>query len=117
MDLFSTHWVMFNPFDRFFCCLSFIIDWFFFQASLENGTVVGFDIRTAAPNSSTDLKPEFTLHAHDKAVCAISYNPLAPNVSLLFSSSVLFIYLLLQLTHYVVSFQLLATGSEDHMVI
>ncbi|KAK1430776.1 hypothetical protein QVD17_13774 [Tagetes erecta] len=61
-----------------------------FVASLENGTVVGFDIRTATSNSSTDLKPKFTLHAHDKAVCAISYNPLVPN--------------------------LLATGSEDHVV-
>lgn len=61
-----------------------------FVASLENGTVVGFDIRTATSNSSSELKPNFTLHAHDKAVCAISYNPLVPN--------------------------LLATGSEDKMV-
>ncbi|KAK9065650.1 hypothetical protein SSX86_015051 [Deinandra increscens subsp. villosa] len=60
-----------------------------FVASLENGTVVGFDIRTATSNSSSDLK-KFTIHAHDKAVCAISYNPLVPN--------------------------LLATGSEDKMV-
>ncbi|KAJ0716101.1 putative transcription factor WD40-like family [Helianthus annuus] len=60
-----------------------------FVASLENGTVVGFDIRTATSNSSSDSKT-FTIHAHDKAVCAISYNPLVPN--------------------------LLATGSEDKMV-
>ncbi|KAK1417808.1 hypothetical protein QVD17_26942 [Tagetes erecta] len=60
-----------------------------FVASLENGTVVGFDIRTATSNSSSDVR-KFTLHAHDKAVCAISYNPLVPN--------------------------LLATGSEDKMV-
>ncbi|KAI7727590.1 hypothetical protein M8C21_019339 [Ambrosia artemisiifolia] len=60
-----------------------------FVASLENGTVVGFDIRTATSNSSSDTKA-FTIHAHDKAVCAISYNPLVPN--------------------------LLATGSDDKMV-
>ncbi|KAI7732736.1 hypothetical protein M8C21_005565 [Ambrosia artemisiifolia] len=61
-----------------------------FVASLENGTVVGFDIRTATSNPTTELKPKFTLHAHDKNVRAISYNPLVPN--------------------------LLATGSEDKMV-
>ncbi|KAL8209945.1 hypothetical protein R6Q57_006677 [Mikania cordata] len=60
-----------------------------FVASLSNGTVVGFDIRTAASDSSSDIK-RFTIHAHDKPVCAISYNPLVPN--------------------------LLATGSEDKMV-
>ncbi|XP_076881961.1 uncharacterized protein LOC143530257 [Bidens hawaiensis] len=60
-----------------------------FVASLENGTVVGFDIRSATSDSSSDVK-KFTIHAHDKAVCAISYNPLVPN--------------------------LLATGSEDKMV-
>ncbi|KAJ0769067.1 putative transcription factor WD40-like family [Helianthus annuus] len=53
-----------------------------FVASLDDGTVVGFDIRTASSNSSTELKPKFTLHAHDKNVCAISYNPLVPNVKL-----------------------------------
>ncbi|KAL2488919.1 Transducin/WD40 repeat-like superfamily protein [Forsythia ovata] len=47
-----------------------------FVVSLENGTVTGFDIRTA----SSDTKPSFTLHAHDKAVCAISYNSLVPNL-------------------------------------
>ncbi|XP_076936945.1 uncharacterized protein LOC143604307 [Bidens hawaiensis] len=61
-----------------------------FVVSLENGTVVGFDIRTATSNSPTELKPKFTLHAHDRNVCAIFYNPLVPN--------------------------LLATGSEDKMV-
>ncbi|KAK9077795.1 hypothetical protein SSX86_006133 [Deinandra increscens subsp. villosa] len=61
-----------------------------FVASLENGMVVGFDIRTATSSSSSALKPTFTLHAHDKNVCAVSYNPLVPN--------------------------LLATGSEDKMV-
>ncbi|XP_047335598.1 uncharacterized WD repeat-containing protein C17D11.16-like isoform X2 [Impatiens glandulifera] len=61
-----------------------------FVASLEDGTVVGFDLRAATSNPSSDLKSVFTLHAHDKAVCSISYNPAAPN--------------------------LLATGSTDKMV-
>lgn len=61
-----------------------------FVVSLENGTVVGFDIRAATCNQSSKSKPSFTLHAHDKAVCTVSYNPLAPN--------------------------LLATGSTDKMV-
>ncbi|CAI9784857.1 unnamed protein product [Fraxinus pennsylvanica] len=47
-----------------------------FVVSLENGTVIGFDIRTA----SSDPKPSFTLHAHDKAVCTVSYNSLVPNL-------------------------------------
>lgn len=50
------------------------------QVSLENGTVQGFDIRTTASDSSSGPKPCFTLHAHDKAVSSISYNPSAPNV-------------------------------------
>ncbi|GKA38122.1 transducin/WD40 repeat-like superfamily protein, partial [Tanacetum coccineum] len=61
-----------------------------FVVSLDNGTVVGFDIRNASSNPSAELKPTFTLHAHDKNVCAISYNPVVPN--------------------------LIATGSEDKMV-
>ncbi|XP_058084334.1 uncharacterized WD repeat-containing protein C17D11.16-like [Magnolia sinica] len=61
-----------------------------FVVSLEDGTVQGFDIRAAASNSSSLSKPSFTLHAHDKAVCTISYNPSAAN--------------------------LLATGSTDKMV-
>lgn len=47
-----------------------------FVVSLENGMVTSFDIRTA----SSDPKPSFTLHAHDKAVCAVSYNSLVPNL-------------------------------------
>lgn len=50
-----------------------------FQVSLENGTVSGFDIR-AAKTDASGTKPSFTLHAHDKAVSSISYNPLIPNV-------------------------------------
>ncbi|XP_050229690.1 uncharacterized WD repeat-containing protein C17D11.16 [Mercurialis annua] len=57
-----------------------------FVVSLEDGTIQGFDIRTA----KSDLKPSFTLHAHDKAVCSVCYNPSVPN--------------------------LLATGSTDKMV-
>lgn len=61
-----------------------------FMVSAEDGTVRGFDIRAAASTADFDGKPMFTLHAHDKAVCAISYNPAAPS--------------------------LLATGSTDKMV-
>ncbi|ESR34434.1 WD REPEATS REGION domain-containing protein [Citrus sinensis] len=62
-----------------------------FVVSLEDGTIKGFDIRTAKSDpDSTSQQSSFTLHAHDKAVCTISYNPLVPN--------------------------LLATGSTDKMV-
>lgn len=61
-----------------------------FVVSLEDGTVQGFDVRAATSDAVSESKPSFTLHAHDKAVCAVSYNPSAPN--------------------------LLATGSEDKMV-
>ncbi|KAL6968317.1 hypothetical protein U1Q18_034121 [Sarracenia purpurea var. burkii] len=61
-----------------------------FVVSLEDGTVTGFDIRAASSDHSSGLKPSFTIHAHDKAVCTISFNPFAPN--------------------------LLATGSTDKMV-
>ncbi|KAI8022018.1 putative WD repeat-containing protein C17D11.16 [Camellia lanceoleosa] len=50
--------------------------------NLEDGTVEGFDIRAAKSDQSSDSKTSFTLHAHDKAVCTVSYNPLAPNVKL-----------------------------------
>lgn len=61
-----------------------------FVVSLEDGTVKGFDIRAAKTDAASELTPSFTLHAHDKAVCAVSYNASARN--------------------------LLATGSEDKMV-
>ncbi|KAJ4979402.1 hypothetical protein NE237_010182 [Protea cynaroides] len=61
-----------------------------FVVSLEDGTVQGFDIRAVKSDSTSGSKPSFILHAHDKAVCAVSYNPTAPN--------------------------LLATGSTDKMV-
>ncbi|PKI38931.1 hypothetical protein CRG98_040703 [Punica granatum] len=52
------------------------------MASLEDGMVRGFDIRVAVSNPSSETKPTFTLHGHDKAVCKVSYNPAAPNVKL-----------------------------------
>ncbi|KAF3440163.1 hypothetical protein FNV43_RR18442 [Rhamnella rubrinervis] len=61
-----------------------------FVVSLEDGTLKGFDIRTVTSDPAGASQPSFTLHAHDKAVCTISYNPSAPN--------------------------LLATGSTDKMV-
>lgn len=68
--------------------------WFvnFVQVSLEDGTVKGFDIRNATTETSSESKASFTLHAHEKAVCSVSYNPLAPNV--LCCSSLLFSFLL-----------------------
>ncbi|XP_075487916.1 uncharacterized protein LOC142527084 [Primulina tabacum] len=61
-----------------------------FVVSLENGMVICFDVRAASSELSSEPKPTFTLHAHEKAVCAISYNTAVPN--------------------------LLATGSMDKMV-
>ncbi|KAL3827940.1 hypothetical protein ACJIZ3_016742 [Penstemon smallii] len=61
-----------------------------FVVSLENGMVTGFDIRAASSNLTSDPKPSFTIHAHDKSVCTIAYNSAVPN--------------------------LLATGSMDKMV-
>nr|AIZ68146.1 WD40 repeat-like superfamily protein [Ornithogalum saundersiae] len=61
-----------------------------FVVSLDNGTVQGFDVRTASSDSTSGSKPTFTLHAHDSAVTSVSYNLAAPN--------------------------LLATGSLDKMV-
>ncbi|KAL8528628.1 hypothetical protein ACS0TY_006173 [Phlomoides rotata] len=51
-----------------------------FVVSLENGMVMGFDIRTASSDLSAQSKPSFTLHAHDKAVCAIAYHKSVPNL-------------------------------------
>ncbi|KAK9663985.1 hypothetical protein RND81_14G011500 [Saponaria officinalis] len=50
-----------------------------FVVSLENGMIQGFDIRAASSNSA-DLKPSFTIHAHEKAASSISYNFSAPNL-------------------------------------
>lgn len=51
-----------------------------FVVSLENGMVTGFDIRASSSNKSSELQPSFTLHAHDKAVSTISYNPSVANL-------------------------------------
>ncbi|KAI4308454.1 hypothetical protein L6164_031531 [Bauhinia variegata] len=61
-----------------------------FVVSLEDGTVKGFDVRSAKSDSTSEPSSTFTLHAHDKAVTSVSYNPSAAN--------------------------LLATGSMDKMV-
>ena len=53
------------------------------QVSAEDGTIRGFDIHAATSTADFDGKPMFTLHAHDKAVCTISYNHVAPNVCFL----------------------------------
>ncbi|KAG5413418.1 hypothetical protein IGI04_000985 [Brassica rapa subsp. trilocularis] len=53
-----------------------------FVVSLEDGTVKGFDIRAAQSGSDSDLKPSFTIQAHDqdKGVSSISYNTSASNL-------------------------------------
>lgn len=51
-----------------------------FVVSLENGMIQGFDIRAASSNSGSEMKPSFTLHAHDKAASSISFNPSVPNL-------------------------------------
>ncbi|KAE8727174.1 P-loop containing nucleoside triphosphate hydrolases superfamily protein [Hibiscus syriacus] len=51
-----------------------------FVVSLEDGTIRGYDIRAAKSDQSSESKPSFTLHAHDKAACTISYNPAAPSL-------------------------------------
>ncbi|KAH9607627.1 hypothetical protein KSS87_014137 [Heliosperma pusillum] len=51
-----------------------------FIVSLENGMIQGFDIRAASSNSESDLKPSFTIHAHEKAASSISYNFSSPNL-------------------------------------
>ncbi|KAJ8477863.1 hypothetical protein OPV22_021590 [Ensete ventricosum] len=48
------------------------------EVSLENGTVQGFDVR-ASSDSGSSSKPSFILHAHEKAVSAVSFNRAAPN--------------------------------------
>ncbi|KAF2290773.1 hypothetical protein GH714_015387 [Hevea brasiliensis] len=50
--------------------------------NLEDGTVQGFDIWAVKSDSPSDSKPSSTLHAHDKAVCRVSYNPSVPNVGI-----------------------------------
>ncbi|KAF3640446.1 putative protein TPX2-like [Capsicum annuum] len=52
----------------------------FVLVSLENGTVTSFDIRAASSDSTSETKPTFTIHAHDKATSSLSFNPLVPNL-------------------------------------
>ncbi|KAJ7296872.1 hypothetical protein O6H91_Y095600 [Diphasiastrum complanatum] len=49
----------------------------YFIVSLEDGTVRAHDIRSSTGSGQKTL---FTLHAHEKAVCSISYNPSARNL-------------------------------------
>ncbi|CAN8274565.1 unnamed protein product [Cochlearia groenlandica] len=53
-----------------------------FVVSLEDGTVKGYDIRAAQSGSDSDLKPSFTIQAHDqdKGVSSIAYNTSTPNL-------------------------------------
>ena len=50
-----------------------------FLVSLEDGTVRGYDVRSGTTNSP-EGKPLFTIHAHEKAVCSLTYNTVAPNL-------------------------------------
>ncbi|KAL2635253.1 hypothetical protein R1flu_006732 [Riccia fluitans] len=55
-----------------------------FVVSLEDGTVCAHDIRNVGsvtrPPPGTVSKSLYTIHAHEKAVCSISFNPVAPNL-------------------------------------
>ncbi|MCD7453120.1 hypothetical protein HAX54_019778 [Datura stramonium] len=51
-----------------------------FMVSLENGTVTSFHIRAASADLTSETKPSFTIHAHDKAVSSMSFNPLVPDL-------------------------------------
>ena len=91
---------------------------FFVQVSLEDGTVKGFDIRNATTESSSESKASFTLHAHEKAVCSVSYSPSAPNVfAFLFSCLCCQLGLITNFCLSLTLLQLLATGSTDKMVL
>lgn len=51
-----------------------------FLVSLENGTIRGYDVRTGpSQENSSEGKALYTIHAHEKAVCSLSYNSVAPN--------------------------------------
>lgn len=50
-----------------------------FLVSLEDGTVGGYDVRSGTIDISQG-KSLFTIHAHEKAVCSLSYNTVAPNL-------------------------------------
>jgi hypothetical protein len=92
--------------------------------SLEDGTVRGYDVRFVAQTSASSApgkdKPVFMIHAHDKAVCTVSYNTTVPHVRGI-------VYYLggfpfcksmskFKVISYVPTVQMLATGSTDKMV-
>ncbi|BBN05570.1 periodic tryptophan protein 1 [Marchantia polymorpha subsp. ruderalis] len=55
-----------------------------FVVSLEDGTVCAHDIRNVGsvskPAPGTTSKTLYTIHAHEKAVCSVSFNSAAPNL-------------------------------------
>ncbi|CAM6101033.1 unnamed protein product [Calypogeia fissa] len=55
-----------------------------FVVSLEDGTVRGHDIRTGGSvtqlTKGSTSNAVYTIHAHEKAVCSVSYNLVAPNL-------------------------------------
>ncbi|KAK4804383.1 hypothetical protein SAY86_004200 [Trapa natans] len=51
-----------------------------FVVSLSDGTVKGFDARDAVSNPSSESTPTFTIDAHSKAVCQVSYSPTAKDL-------------------------------------
>uniref|UniRef100_M1A5R7 WD-repeat protein n=1 Tax=Solanum tuberosum TaxID=4113 RepID=M1A5R7_SOLTU len=59
---------------------SICVEALFALVSLENGTVTSFDIRAASSASTSETKPSFTIHAHDKAASSLCFNPLVPNL-------------------------------------
>jgi len=90
--------------------------------SQVDGTVHCFDDRTAKSNSTSELNSTFTLHAHDKSVSSIRYNPLAPNVCILniltrICKCINYVHVSLTLLCWHDLMQLLATGSLDRTVI
>jgi len=50
-----------------------------FLVSLEDGTVGGYDVRSGTVDPLQG-KALFTIHAHEKAVCSLAYNTVAPNL-------------------------------------
>ena len=50
-----------------------------FLVSLEDGTVGGYDVRSGTTDPSQG-KALFTIHAHEKSVCSVAYNSIAPNL-------------------------------------
>lgn len=64
--------------------------------SLEDGIVKCFDVRTAISDSQSEQSSTFTLHAHDKNVTSVSYNPSARNVCIFNTLVIIPTYYVLQ---------------------